>query len=315
MEICMMPVSAKARGASIELRHFAFTTTTSTFHRVAILHNLICPIEASHLPDFHFYIRLYYVNLSERHQFLSISQLFRHSPSASTNRHTRIVHLPHLHDTTPHTTMATPPQEEESSTQQQQPYREIAATQIRHLSTLSHRIPGILTTSATTLSQLTNAPIPPASLPTTPDAPSARRAALSTSANAFYTSVLDLRAALHAQIDELEKHGVIPADELRFKGAVQQVGSAGSAGAATAGADDAAAGAGSAKEKKGDPQASVTNNGLGSFDVGVLNARAGVRQRDGEEVLARMKRVVDGLVEQAGVPKESGDEDQDMKDG
>lgn len=51
-DICTMPVDAKPSGASTELRHFSFTarTTTSTFHRVAILHNLICPIEASHLP-------------------------------------------------------------------------------------------------------------------------------------------------------------------------------------------------------------------------------------------------------------------------
>ncbi|CAI6338532.1 unnamed protein product [Periconia digitata] len=212
--------------------------------------------------------------------------------------------------------MTTTPHPEEP-TSPQQPYREVAATHIRHLSTLSQRLPGILTTSATTLSQLTNAPIPSADNNAGSDSPAARRAALSSSANEFYTSVLALRTALHAQIDELEKHGVIPADEVRFKGVVQQPAGAGAgagAGAAAAASDNADGGAGS-KEKKVDPQASVTNNGLGSFDVGILNARAGVRQKDGEEVLARMKRVVDGLVERAGGEEDSGDQDQEMKDG
>ena len=120
------------------------------------------------------------------------------------------------------------------------------------------------------------------------------------------------RTALHAQVDELEKHGVIPADEVRFKGVVQQPGT----GAAAAGAGDGADGGAATKDKKSDPQATVTNNGLGSFDVGVLNARAGVRQRDAEEVLARMKRVVDALAERIE-GQENGDRDHDheMKDG
>ncbi|PVI07737.1 hypothetical protein DM02DRAFT_288962 [Periconia macrospinosa] len=207
--------------------------------------------------------------------------------------------------------MATPPQPEPPA---QQPYRETAATQIRHLSTLSHRIPGILTTTATTFSQLTNAPIQLQGSNGAPDTPAVRRAAVSSSANAFYTSVLDLGTALHAQIDELEKHGVIPTDELRFKGVVQQPATGAAAGGGAApGASDGADGGAAAKDKKTDAQASVTNNGLGSFDVGVLNARAGVRQRDGEEVLARMKRVVDGLVERVEGP-ENGDRDQGMKD-
>ncbi|KAF1956819.1 hypothetical protein CC80DRAFT_66775 [Byssothecium circinans] len=143
-----------------------------------------------------------------------------------------------------------------------EPYAETAATHIRTLSTLSTRLPTLLTTTATTLSQLTNAPIPTnPNTPNTPDTPALRRAALSTTANTFFTAVLELNSALHAQIDDLEKQGVIPAEEVRFRAVVQGAGAQG-------------------KSAVRDSQASVTNNGLGSFDVGVLNARAG-EMKDG----------------------------------
>ncbi|KAF2241994.1 hypothetical protein BU26DRAFT_439633 [Trematosphaeria pertusa] len=180
-----------------------------------------------------------------------------------------------------------PQSQSQNQQQQQQPYRDIAATQIRSLSAINARIPSILTTSATTISQLTNAPIHPPSMdlsPTAPDTPALRRAALSTSSNAFFSLVLELRTALHAQINELEEQGVIPAEAVRYFAPVQQQGPPGQT---------------QQQAEHRDSEATVTNGGLGDFDVGVLNARAGVRQRDGEEVLGRVKKVLEELVRQS----------------
>ncbi|KAF2685555.1 hypothetical protein K458DRAFT_486431 [Lentithecium fluviatile CBS 122367] len=178
-------------------------------------------------------------------------------------------------------TMATPPTP---------PYSDTSSAHIRALSALAQRIPTLLTTSATTFSQLTNAPIRPPSMelsPTAPDTPALRRAALQTTANAFFTTVLELRSALHAQIDDLEKHKVIPADEVKY-----------TAPATAAGAGQS----GQQEEEKMPPpkdsEASVKNGGLGSFDVGVLNARAGVRQREGNDVLERVKSLLEDLVQE-----------------
>jgi hypothetical protein len=59
---------------------------------------------------------------------------------------------------------------------------------------------------------------------------------------------------------------------------------------------------------KKDPESSVTNGGLGDMDVGVLNARAGVRNAGGEEVLDRVQDILKTLVEQAQAKEEKGEE-------
>ncbi|KAF2641518.1 hypothetical protein P280DRAFT_315741 [Massarina eburnea CBS 473.64] len=185
-----------------------------------------------------------------------------------------------------------------------EPYSETAATHIRSLSTLTTRLPTLLTTTATSVSQLTNQPIAPATLPaTTRDTPAQRRTVLSQTANAFFTTVLELNSALHAQIDDLEKHGVVPAEEVKYRAVMQTQGAKAEGGAGNAG-----------DMNKKDSQASVTNNGLGGFDVGILNARAGVRHREGEEVWKRVQEVLRGLAEGVeGDVKVEGDEE--MKDG
>jgi hypothetical protein len=172
-----------------------------------------------------------------------------------------------------------------------QPYRETAATHIRTLSTLNARIPSLLTASATTFSQLTNAPITPTTTtPNPPDTPSARHKALHSSATTFFTTVLELGSALHAQIEALEKEKVVPADEVKYSApAPTQQGGAGQQGQ---GADQ--------KKEVKDSEATVKNGGLGSYDVGVLNARAGVRQKDGGEVLERVRVLLQELVEEMG---------------
>jgi hypothetical protein len=167
------------------------------------------------------------------------------------------------------------------STDTTHPYHDTAATHIRTLSSLNARIPSLLTASATTFSQLTNAPI---SSSPTPDAPSNRHTAINDSADTFFTTVIELRTALHAQIDALEKEKVIPSDEVKY-----------SAPAPTR--PPGQQGQGQAQEPK-DSEATVKNGGLGTFDVGVLNARVGVRQKDGGEVLERVRVLLEELVKQ-----------------
>jgi len=180
-------------------------------------------------------------------------------------------------------------------------YRETAATHIRALSALSAKIPTLLTTSATTFSQLTNGPIHPPSMelsPSAPDTPARRRAAISATANAFLTTTLELGNALHAQINDLEKHKVIPPEEVRYSAPApppQQP----STGMQT--------------EEHGQPprdsEATVKNAGLGAFDVGHLNARAGAGREGGEEVLERVRALLEELA------KETEKEDEEMVDG
>lgn len=51
----------------------------------------------------------------------------------------------------------------------------------------------------------------------------------------------------------------------------------------------------------------MTNGGLGDLDVGVLNARAGVRNVGGEDVLDRVQEVLKTLVEQAEAQEGKGE--------
>lgn len=182
-------------------------------------------------------------------------------------------------------------------------YRDIAAAHIRSLAALNARVPSILSTAATSLSQLTNGPITDESTDpsaSAPDSASKRRAALSANAHSFFDAVLQLNRALyvppasrsvtpvltqsrHTQIDQLEKNGVIPAEDVKYRAPVQQQG------------PGPGPMQGSGKPQHRDSEATVTNAGLGDFDVGVLNARAGVRQRDTDEVLERTKRVLEDL--------------------
>jgi hypothetical protein len=187
------------------------------------------------------------------------------------------------------------------------PYREIAATHIRALSALSAKLPTFLTTSAQTFSQLTNAPIYSPSSPDEPDTPVRRRAALAAAANDYFTAVQELDIALRIQIKALEDHGVIPPVEVKYSAPVPKRRAPGAEMDAEA-----------VKLAK-DSEATVKNSGLGSFDIGHLNARAGAGRQGGEEVLERVKVLLEEMVQQTEQtePKElkREAEDEDMADG
>lgn len=164
-------------------------------------------------------------------------------------------------------------------------YRATATAHIRALSALSTRLPSILDTAAMTLSQLTNSPIP-ATL-SAADTPEARRSAISASANEYFTAVFNLSQDLHKQVTDLEESGVVPAEEVRYIARTDE--GQNPSVVAQPGLPPPP------QTQAKNTEATVTNNGLGEFDIGVLNARAGVRENGEDQVLERVKRLLDDL--------------------
>ncbi|KAF2001058.1 hypothetical protein P154DRAFT_619681 [Amniculicola lignicola CBS 123094] len=172
-----------------------------------------------------------------------------------------------------------------------QPYRIIAASHIRELSIINETLPPILTHSATCISLLTTRPILSKS---SLDSPQHRRATLQASSSTFFSLVNNLTPALKAQVDALEAQFIIPekaAAKKRVTAAAPVI--HGVTGQVAVGGPGQGHGAG----HEGDMEDRITNEGLGEWDVGVLNARAGVRQVGAlEEVLERVEGVLGGMV-------------------
>lgn len=138
----------------------------------------------------------------------------------------------------------------------------------------------MLTYFATALTQLTNNPIPTEKQQGQPDSMLARQVALREAMGTVMMMTNILREELTTQIEELEKHGVIPATHQRFTAAQPR---------AVHGQED----------RPRDPEAGVKNGGYGDFDVGVLNARAASRQVGSEDALDRVKAVLEELVKRS----------------
>ncbi|KAF2870929.1 hypothetical protein BDV95DRAFT_49919 [Massariosphaeria phaeospora] len=190
------------------------------------------------------------------------------------------------------------------------PYRGLAATHIRALSLANETLPPMLRASATAISQTTNSPInPPTSTSSqTPDSLTRRQALLSESSSTFLTLLQEVRMQLHSQIDALEAEGVIPAEYIKYVAPLTNRPSTNLSQAEQAAEQQKA-------QKAHDPEESVTNGGFGEFDVGVLNARAGVRQAGGEHVLERVRVVLEELVQRAeaeGAEAEASGEQRDV---
>lgn len=178
-------------------------------------------------------------------------------------------------------------------------YRTTATAHIRALSALSTRLPPVLSHAATTLSQLTNAPIASSSSAT--DSPQVRRDAISSSAKEYFAAVFDISRELHKQVDDLEEAGVIPAQEVRYTARTVREEDAGFGGQG-----GLLAKAGMPQTQPKDSEATVTNGGLGEFDIGVLNARAGIREGGEDEVLEKVKRLLEDLERRS---KEGGEDE------
>ncbi|KAH7138117.1 hypothetical protein B0J11DRAFT_574124 [Dendryphion nanum] len=178
-----------------------------------------------------------------------------------------------------------------------EPYLLTAGTQIQHLSALSSSLPNILRTSGTALSLLTQHPVQTSSAPSTPETVDSRGAIFQSSTHDLFVSVNKIRLALRSHVNELATRKVVPA-----KG--------GSAVANNTTQKD-----GDGENEGGGLDAGVTNGGLGSLDVGILNARARARGgREGEdEVVERIQRVLQSLREKA--EEYSDNEGRDHKSG
>lgn len=202
---------------------------------------------------------------------------------------------PHTHSPMDTSQPPDPVSKEEETPKSSQPetYRHIAAAHIATLSEINHQLPKMLRYFATALTQLTDRPIhdTPSSTdtadaattttttPTTPpDTLESRREAFRKYATFAGYSVNLIREELVRQIQDLEKHNVIPARHPKFIVPKRH-------GDMTAAVVD--------------PQANVKNGGYGDFDVGVLNARAsagaGAGMDGNEDVLERVRGVLEEL--------------------
>jgi hypothetical protein len=154
-----------------------------------------------------------------------------------------------------------------------QTYNQIAATHIDTLSRINEQLPKLLAYSAAAISQLTNNPVETSAQKDQPDSTKARQQALWTMTRYVGLSMKLIREELSLQINDLERYGVIPAKHPKY-GAMPKVGQPANAAGA---------------------EASVKNGGYGDFDVGVLNARAASGHVGGDDVLDRVKAMVEEL--------------------
>lgn len=182
----------------------------------------------------------------------------------------------------------------------EEPYLRTAASQIQQLSAISASLPLILRKTAAHASLLTQHPVQDPDADPISNTVSDRVEALQASTHELFLHINRVRMSLKAQITELEKAKVIPAknNTTATSNATTQDGEEGKKGGEGAGLD-----------------AGITNGGMGTLDVGILNARAKARGgKDGEdEVLEMIERVVETLTERADMG--SNDEGRMVVDG
>jgi hypothetical protein len=169
--------------------------------------------------------------------------------------------------------------------QDPQTYRKIAATHIDTLTRVNEMLPKLLVYFAATISQLTNNPVETPQSKGKPDAIKTRQAAMWTNSMYVGMTIKVIRDQLFEQIADLERYGVIPAKHPRYTPLPGR-------------------GQGS---KEHDPEASVKNGGYGDFDVGVLNARAASGHIGGEDMLERVKALVEDLAKRSGIEVDGGE--------
>jgi len=157
-----------------------------------------------------------------------------------------------------------------------QTYRQIAATHIDTLSSINAQLPKLLAYFAAVISQLTNDPLETPISKDKPDTPRQRQESMWLMTLFLGKCIGEIREELVTQINDLERYGVIPAKHPKYTALPAQ-------------------------GQVADPEASVKNGGYGDFDVGVLNARAASGHVGGEDVLDRVKTMVEDLMRRSGV--------------
>ncbi|KAL6705289.1 hypothetical protein ACN47E_007099 [Coniothyrium glycines] len=166
-------------------------------------------------------------------------------------------------------------EQQKEGPQEPQTYHQIAAAHIDTLNEINRQLPKMLTYFATALTQLTNNPIRSGDQEQQEDNLQARQDAFRKYAIYVGLSVGVIREELTKQINDLEQHKVIPKSHAKFSVALRQ--------------------GQQVDQATRDPESTVTNGGYGDFDVGVLNARASTGQVGGENVLDRVKSILEEL--------------------
>lgn len=163
--------------------------------------------------------------------------------------------------------------------QESQTYHQIAATHIDTLSSINEQLPKLLTYFAAAISQLTNNPIETPVSKDQPDSAETRQQSLWVMTMYVGAAIKEIREELSKQINDLERYGVIPAKHPKYTVMPKQ---------------------GQSASEVVDSEASVKNGGYGDFDVGVLNARAASGHIGGDDVLDRVKAMVEDLMKRSG---------------
>jgi hypothetical protein len=172
---------------------------------------------------------------------------------------------------------ATPGQNDNQA--KSQTYNQIAASHIDTLSIINEQLPKLLAYSAAAISQLTNNPVETSAQKDQPDSIKARQQTLWTMTRYVGLSMKLIREEISLQINDLERYGVIPAKHPKYT-VLSKPGQPAKAASA---------------------EESVKNGGYGDFDVGVLNARAASGHLGGDDLLDRVKAMVEELARRSDV--------------
>lgn len=161
-------------------------------------------------------------------------------------------------------------------------YRQIAADHIDQLNDVNAQLPKLLTYFAALISQLTNNPIETPRSKGKPDSVYQRQESMWVMVLYLGTCIGEIRDALVKQINDLERYGVIPAKHPKYTALPREPKEGQPAPAK-------------------DPEAGVKNGGYGDFDVGVLNARAALGQAGAEDMLDKVKTMVEELARRSNI--------------
>lgn len=175
----------------------------------------------------------------------------------------------------------------------QEPYLLTAGSQIQQLSSLSASLPLVLRKTAIHASLLTQHPVQDPESDPISNTVSDRVETLESSTHELFLYINRLRMSLKKQVTELETRKVVPAKNAAVVANTStKEGEQGNQGGESTGLDSG-----------------ITNGGMGTLDVGILNARAKARGgKDGEdEVLEMIERVVETLTQRADMNSHKGE--------
>lgn len=178
------------------------------------------------------------------------------------------------------------------------------AERIRELAAINADVPALLSSAGHAVNALTDRPLNASSGDTDQmdgvqgdESPSAHKEAFTKHTTAYFTLIQSVMARLRRQAYALEEAGIIAAEAptLSTTGAATDAGPA----RPTGGAGIVRRGPTVPQQKAGEDGDRVTNGGLGSLDVGLLNSRGNSVGLDKEaELVAEAKRMLAEMLEE-----------------